>query len=223
MSAGETAPRACRSDCQAQLYIHRSLNWYVPVAAAVLLVRVQVVPHPQFMQPHEESSSSSSSRLTYYLDGAHTPESMVTCAAWFAQVTPQRQQQPQQQYMRVLLFNCMKERDPALLLPELFKELQQRGAVPHLALFVPPDSQYAFLPTSKTQALVEAAHQDLSWQQQLQQVWQRCQGAAGTLAAGVPAGDRPALPALPQVPGEAQQPPSSTLSCAPAGASAWPI
>jgi folylpolyglutamate synthase len=176
-----------------------------------------VVPDPKFQQDRS-TSSSSSSRLTYFLDGAHTPESMVTCGTWFAQVTSaalaaaaaaanaQHLQQQQQQVVRILIFNCMKERDPAVLLPHLHTELQQHNAAVHLALFVPPDSQYAFLPTSNTQQLVVEAHQDLSWQQQLRGVWQQCQEAA---AAGGNSGEASAaassaeqlvlLPALPDV------------------------
>jgi folylpolyglutamate synthase/dihydropteroate synthase len=150
---------------------------------------------------------------------------MVTCGTWFAQVTsaalaaaaaatnPQQQQQQQQQVVRILIFNCMKERDPAVLLPHLYSELQQHNAAVHLALFVPPDSQYAFLPTSNTQQLVQEAHQDLSWQQQLRSVWQQCQEAAAasseasTAAAASSSAEQMAdglalLPALPNVPGE---------------------
>ena len=50
---------------------------------------------------------------------------------------------------RILLFNCMKERDPAVLLPTLARGLSAKGVHFHHALFVPPDSQYGFLPTSK--------------------------------------------------------------------------
>jgi folylpolyglutamate synthase len=168
---------------------------------------LQVVPDPKFQQ-----QGSSSSRLTFYLDGAHTPESMVTCGTWFAQVTSAAAtsgQQQQQQVVRILVFNCMKERDPAVLLPHLHSELQQHNAAVHLALFVPPDSQYAFLPTSSTQQLVAEAHQDLSWQQQLRSVWQQCQELAAAAAAAAASSEqqqqlesgRMLLPPLPEVPG----------------------
>lgn len=102
--------------------------------------------------------------------------------------------------MRILVFNCMKERDPGVLLPQLHAELQQQRAAVDVALFVPPDSQYAFLPSSSKQALVAAAHQDLSWQQQLQGVWQQCNTTAG--AAGAEGWQ---LPGLPEVAGSCQQ------------------
>lgn len=161
----------------------------------------QVVPDPKFQQ-----QGSSSSRLTFFLDGAHTPESMITCGTWFAQVAPaaaanNQQQQQQQQVVRVLVFNCMKERDPAVLLPHLHSELQQHESAVHLALFVPPDSQYAFLPSSSTQQLVAEAHQDLSWQQQLRGVWQQCQEAAAASSEQQLAEGRGLLPPLPEVSG----------------------
>jgi hypothetical protein len=144
---------------------------------------------------------------------------MVTCAQWFANITAQhisQQQQQQQQatlpttpqqqqIVRVLVFNCMKERDPSVLLPQLHSELQRQGCGLHVALFIPPDSQYAFLPSSKTSALVTEAHADLSWQQQLRDVWRQCETAAAAApavqdgSAGKAAVE--VLPPLPNVPG----------------------
>jgi folylpolyglutamate synthase len=55
----------------------------------------------------EVAASCTARPLTFYLDGAHTQESMATCAQWFADAvnasahvrgTPQR----------ILLFNCMQ-------------------------------------------------------------------------------------------------------------------
>jgi hypothetical protein len=181
----------------------------------------QIVPHPDF---------SGSSRLLMYLDGAHTPESMVSCAQWFASVTTQQQQQQQQQAstnntsnaaataaaagqqqpVRVLIFNCMKERDPSVLLSQLHSELRRQGTPVHVALFVPPDSQYAFLPSSSKSALVAAAHQDLSWQQQLAGVWRQCDTGAAAAAGQQPDGDEAAalralLPPLPVVEGGCEE------------------
>ncbi|KAF8056228.1 ttc30a [Scenedesmus sp. PABB004] len=193
--------------------------------------RSQVVPHPGFALP----GGGGGSRLTLYLDGAHTPESMVTCGVWFAQAAgagqpqpageqaqqqqaQQQQQQQQQQQLgqhgaqpeggvlRVLLFNCMRERDPEVLLPHLFGALRDAGAAPAVALFVPPDSQYAFLPTSSKAALVAEAHADLSWQAALAGVWQRCQhGGGGGGGGGEGAAERARLPPLPDVPGVGPQ------------------
>ena len=51
---------------------------------------------------------------TFFLDGAHTPESMATCAEWFAEASQLQQEssrpagQPLTPPHRILLFNCMK-------------------------------------------------------------------------------------------------------------------
>ena len=51
---------------------------------------------------------------TFFLDGAHTPESMATCAEWFAEASQLQQEssrpagQPLAPPHRILLFNCMK-------------------------------------------------------------------------------------------------------------------
>ena len=59
-------------------------------------------------------------RLTFYLDGAHTEESMATCATWFADIVKPLESQDSQsrqgahsntsslEIQRVLLFNCMQ-------------------------------------------------------------------------------------------------------------------
>jgi folylpolyglutamate synthase len=75
--------------------------------------------------------SQAPSRLCFYLDGAHTEESMATCAAWFAEAVAAdppahalpaghtRAAEPpaggtgalgglQQETQRLLLFNCMQ-------------------------------------------------------------------------------------------------------------------
>ncbi|KAJ9524029.1 hypothetical protein QJQ45_022482 [Haematococcus lacustris] len=103
------------------------------------------------------------SRLSLFIDGAHTPESMVTCADWFAAASATSPETPAHtagsahpptpdpavEVERVLLFNCMKERDPGVLLPALAQRLQARGLTLHHALFVPPNSQYGFLATKR--------------------------------------------------------------------------
>lgn len=107
---------------------------------------------------------------------------------------------------RVLVFNCMKERDPAVLLPALAARLASHGTHMHHALFVPPESQYGFLPTQKqpnpTAAAAAAAGQDpaavvpdFSWQQGLQQVWEeKCTGTGSAVAQAGKPGQLPVLP-----------------------------
>jgi hypothetical protein len=89
-------------------------------------------------------------RLSFYLDGAHTEESMATCAAWFAGAIGAADPRPDRgqggggataasgDVQRVLLFNCMPARArPALsragsagviMLPPLWLDLPLRAA-----------------------------------------------------------------------------------------------
>uniref|UniRef100_A0A672HL00 Folylpolyglutamate synthase n=1 Tax=Salarias fasciatus TaxID=181472 RepID=A0A672HL00_SALFA len=55
------------------------------------------------------SQTLSCGPVTYYLDGAHTAESMQACVSWFSQETLHRD-------LKVLLFNTTGERDSAALL-----------------------------------------------------------------------------------------------------------
>lgn len=62
-------------------------------------------------------AAKSPSRLSFYLDGAHTEESMATCATWFADAVGTPGQGPAAgsngaavETQRVLLFNCLQVR-----------------------------------------------------------------------------------------------------------------
>ncbi|XP_039016566.1 folylpolyglutamate synthase-like [Hibiscus syriacus] len=121
--------------------------------------------------------------LVFYLDGAHSPESMEVCARWFSLCTKDDNHQSNlnseaqlQAYGRskdtiqILLFNCMSVRDPQLLLPRLMKTCANHGVRFNTALFVPNISVYNkvvshTLPTVDPQV-------DLSWQFGLQRVWE---------------------------------------------------
>jgi folylpolyglutamate synthase len=212
------------------------------LAAAKWPGRSQVIHDEQLAS----KTNSSSSSLTFFLDGAHTSESMVTCAEWFAaaagaeaiaaaagstsgevngQAGQQEQQMlrgkmQQQKLVRVLVFNCMKERDPEALLPELHASLQRVGWSVDAALFVPPDSQYAFLASSSTKQQAGLEHRDLSWQQQLRDVWEASgkvssadAGAAGAGAGAVSTTARGLLPELPPVIEGEQQTCTSNGQC----------
>ncbi|KAJ9523847.1 hypothetical protein QJQ45_020044, partial [Haematococcus lacustris] len=117
-------------------------------------------PEAAAAAPHSPACGAVS-RLSLFIDGAHTPESMPAqthhrpalasrnppspCHAGAHPPTPD----PAMEVERVLLFNCMKERDPGVLLPALAQRLQARGLTLHHALFVPPNSQYGFLATKR--------------------------------------------------------------------------
>lgn len=69
------------------------------------------------MQVVQANAGDESDRLTYYLDGAHTPESMATCAHWFADVSKagadvaaQPGHSADGDLQRVLVFNCQQVR-----------------------------------------------------------------------------------------------------------------
>ena len=77
--------------------------------------------------------------VSYYLDGAHTPESMLTCARWFADAAAEHAAAPTgsaggAETRRVLLFNCTQARDagprpsPTHFSTRWCPELQCRGA-----------------------------------------------------------------------------------------------
>lgn len=162
---------------------------------------------------------SAASRLTFFLDGAHTAESMATCAHWFADASaaaaaaagaaraaaaPDAGQNGSRHrdaaatdVRRVLLFNCLEERDANNLLRPLRSTLAARSAVPGAAIFVPPESTYMKLGPAD-------APPELAWQLTLRGVWERL-GSTHTSAGGNAKGVSGAFPPLPRVPGVGAQ------------------
>ncbi|TYH67855.1 hypothetical protein ES332_D06G217500v1 [Gossypium tomentosum] len=143
------------------------------LTTASLQGRAQIVPDIE-----------SPGNLVFYLDGAHSPESMEACARWFSLCTRDDNHlsnlnyQPQQHMdegskkdtAQILLFNCMSVRDPQLLLPRLMRTCASHGVCFLKALFVPNISVYhkvgsRALPTVDPQV-------DLSWQFALQSAWE---------------------------------------------------
>mmetsp|Transcript_16300 Transcript_16300/g.48880 ORF Transcript_16300/g.48880 Transcript_16300/m.48880 type:complete len:528 (+) Transcript_16300:164-1747(+) len=135
---------------------------------------IQSCEWPGRSQVVQANAGDESDRLTYYLDGAHTPESMATCAHWFADVSKagadvaaQPGHSADGDLQRVLVFNCQQERNPESLLRPLYATLKQRQALPDQALFVVPDSSYASLAKAAATGV-----RDTSWQSHLASVWQ---------------------------------------------------
>ncbi|WZY80086.1 hypothetical protein YC2023_026470 [Brassica napus] len=153
------------------------------LATASLQGRGQVVSD-QFIE------SQTSGDLVFYLDGAHTPESMEVCAKWFSSAVKRDNQSESSEHLlsgssesshdqfsgeenchQILLFNCMSVRDPTMLLPHLRNTCSNYGVHFKKALFVPNMSVYhkvgtaADLPEDDPQV-------DLSWQLTLQKVWE---------------------------------------------------
>ncbi|CAN6298883.1 unnamed protein product [Urochloa humidicola] len=146
------------------------------LSSACLQGRAQIVPDPQVNSENDKHGNSS---LVFYLDGAHSPESMEMCARWFAHVTNNdriqevslEQPHPDRNSRKILIFNCMTVRDPQRLLPCLLDTCAQNGIYFEQALFVPNQSQYNKLgslasPPSHREQI------DLSWQLSLQRVWE---------------------------------------------------
>ncbi|CAL9229331.1 unnamed protein product [Arabidopsis halleri] len=152
------------------------------LATASLQGRAQVVPD-------QYTESRTSGDLVFYLDGAHSPESMEACAKWFSvAVTGDNQsggsghlvngsagsshdKWSNETCQQILLFNCMSVRDPNLLLPHLRNTCAKYGVHFKKALFVPNMSVYHKVSTAAD--LPENDPQfDLSWQFTLQKVWE---------------------------------------------------
>ncbi|CAN1257331.1 Folylpolyglutamate synthase [Linum perenne] len=149
--------------------------------------RAQVVPD-------EYVDGESDGDLVFYLDGAHSPESMEICAKWFAGAvkgesqnvivkppvsssTHQLEKKTVQvsidlatSNLSIIVHRCMTVRDPQLLLPPLIKTCVSQGVNFKKALFVPNTSVYHKV---GSHALPSADPEvDLSWQFTLQRVWE---------------------------------------------------
>ncbi|XP_031258750.1 folylpolyglutamate synthase isoform X2 [Pistacia vera] len=125
-----------------------------------------------------EKTENSSGDLVFYLDGAHSPESIEACAKWFSGVVKdinqssaysfnkiqnmvevrsngyvrhemEKTEQPIKITKQILLFNCMEVRDPQVLLPRLVSTCAS-SAIP-----------------------LDIPCRDLSWQLSLQRLWER--------------------------------------------------
>lgn len=130
--------------------------------------------------------------LVFYLDGAHTPESMEVCAKWFSTAAKREEKQltasdQQDGYLcvsekvcetlkrnssQILLFNCMTVRDPQLLLLRLMKTCSNHGIHFGKALFVPNISVYNKVLSGSALPLTDSTV-DLSWQLTIQNVWEK--------------------------------------------------
>lgn len=70
----------------------------------------------QLAQVVQGEAGDYGDRLTYYLDGAHTPESMATCAHWFADAShasnsaEKHERHVDGNLQRILVFNCQQVR-----------------------------------------------------------------------------------------------------------------
>ena len=134
-------------------------KWVVGLAETEWFGRAQVVP-------------DDTEDLSWFLDGAHTEESMRHVAEWFCGHDGSSQNQSQNQSqsqitepVRLLLFNCMEERDPVMLLTPLAQTAEAMNApITAPALFTPSESS--------SKGLVPfAGVQDVTWQGKVARTW----------------------------------------------------
>ncbi|XP_042480860.1 folylpolyglutamate synthase-like isoform X2 [Macadamia integrifolia] len=164
------------------------------LSTAYLSGRAQVV--------HDTSEEISYGDLIFYLDGAHSPESMEVCAKWFSSTVKEENisssssssgnekvkelwsncaaQHGKQNFVgsertskQVLLFNCMDTRDPKALLPQLVNTCASSGIHFSKALFVPSMSTYNKVTSGATVMPTDCSTKDLSWQFTLQRIWEK--------------------------------------------------
>ncbi|VVB05785.1 unnamed protein product [Arabis nemorensis] len=126
---------------------------------AYLMGRAMIVPDTEL--PEE---------IVFYLDGAHSPESMEACADWFSQEIKQNQARNQERSEQILLFNCMSVRDPSLLLPRLRSKCIDQGVEFKKAVFVPNVSVYNQVGSWSN---VDPRVDSMTWQFGLKRVWER--------------------------------------------------
>ncbi|KAK9671127.1 hypothetical protein RND81_12G008500 [Saponaria officinalis] len=146
-----------------------------------------------------KSSNTSSGDLTFFLDGAHSPESIDACARWFSEAvngnegstsTPSLNPSFEcelgermhynvlnncndKNVKQVLLFNCMEVRNPQLLLSKLVETCSSSGVHFSRALFVPSMSSYNKVISGSTIGSLDAPPRELSWQVNLQKIWEK--------------------------------------------------
>nr|POE71304.1 isoform 2 of folylpolyglutamate synthase [Quercus suber] len=151
------------------------------LTTANLQGRAQIVPD-------QHIDIESPGDLVFYLDGAHTSESMEICARWFS-IAIKEDSQPQDNFrashelvqmppdersrkntIQILLFNCMSVRDPQLLLLHLIKTCASHGVHFKKALFVP--NMTAFFKFGSHALPPTDSQVDLSWQFTLQREWE---------------------------------------------------
>ncbi|KAJ9184910.1 hypothetical protein P3X46_004595 [Hevea brasiliensis] len=171
------------------------------LATTHLSGRAQVV-YDSSSNCHSSSAllENSSGDLIFYLDGAHSPESMEVCAKWFSSAVQEIKQLPKLsssshdvESMKEVWGNgyiqsergstdesnkiskklSMEFRDAQILLPRLVSNCASSGIYFSKAIFVPCISTYNKV-TSGTSAIPSGiSSQDLSWQFSLQRLWEK--------------------------------------------------
>uniref|UniRef100_A0A7S3D2T1 tetrahydrofolate synthase n=1 Tax=Palpitomonas bilix TaxID=652834 RepID=A0A7S3D2T1_9EUKA len=115
-----------------------------------------------------DGTSIGCKNLTFYVDGAHTKESLSACSAWFTSAAPSTTP-------KSLLFSCGSERNPSDLLPMLaglgFRE----------AVFCPMQSfRSSLAPVSRGDA--SKGDQPSAWQYEMASSWKQIAGENGEMS-----------------------------------------
>ncbi|XP_038904564.1 folylpolyglutamate synthase isoform X2 [Benincasa hispida] len=152
-------------------------------------------------------SDNSNGDLVFYLDGAHSPESMEACANWFSSVVKGnhkslncfraknldrdsgsddpvkvlQEAESTKLSKQILLFNCMEVRDPHILLPRLVNTCASSGVHFSKALFVPTMSTYSKVSSGNSVTSSDIINKDLSWQLNLQRLWEKIMHGKGII------------------------------------------
>ncbi|KAI3968175.1 hypothetical protein MKX01_018478 [Papaver californicum] len=153
------------------------------LATARLSGRAQTVYDSSSASNSSELKENAVGDLIFYLDGAHSPESMEVCAKWFSNAVIENRNSSCKHDMenlessskiskQILLFNCMEVRDPQVLLPRLITTCASSGVHFSKALFVPSMSAYNKV-TSASSISSDIYSKDLKWQRMLQRMWER--------------------------------------------------
>ncbi|XP_020087545.1 folylpolyglutamate synthase isoform X1 [Ananas comosus] len=166
------------------------------LSTANLFGRAQIVNDKPEKFDENSELNGYCGNLIFYLDSAHTPESLEACAKWFSnalwdnqhptkndfinephgnsdsQCSMKHCNQPERISKKILLFNCMEKRDPQLLLPQLMKTCTSSGVQFSKALFVPSISTYHRV-DSATSPVPSNPSGEVSWQSTLQRTWEK--------------------------------------------------
>ncbi|XP_050383213.1 folylpolyglutamate synthase isoform X2 [Argentina anserina] len=140
-------------------------------------------------------SEGSTGALVFYLDGAHSPESMEVCGRWFStavkenetstcSIIKDKEQVWSNDYLehteevatitkQILLFNCMEVRDPQVLLSRLLSTCASSGTHFSKALFVPSMSTHSRVTSAASAITADSLRRDLAWQFDLQRLWEK--------------------------------------------------
>ncbi|XP_031486236.1 folylpolyglutamate synthase isoform X2 [Nymphaea colorata] len=160
-------------------------EFFKGLSVANLNGRAQIV-YDTSANESSERKERNSGDLIFFLDGAHSPESMEVCARWFSHVAKDERKfgadgmkeqvgksnGPNKNLKNVLLFNCMEVRDPQVLLPRLVNTCASNGVHFSKAFFVPSLSLYNKVGSSMS-PVSSSMPTDLSWQFNLQRIWEK--------------------------------------------------